>query len=211
MPTIERIVVADEPERWRDAGFDVDGDRCRIGRIDLALAGPTAGRRIAGWSLRGVASTDLDGLPTERADSPLPEPARPHPNGAVAVDHVVAFTPALERTVQAAERAGLPLRRIREGPTPGGAMRQAFFRVGEAILELIEHPPDAPAAADPDAPARFWGLALLVEDLDRTAAVLGDRLGEARDAVQEGRRIATLRREAGLAVPVAFMTTPPAG
>jgi hypothetical protein len=211
VPTIERIVVADDPERWRDAGFDVEDDRCRIGRIDLALAGSAAGRRIAGWSLRGVASTDLDGLPTERADSPLPEPARPHPNGAVAVDHVVAFTPALERSVQAAERAGLLLRRIREGPTPGGAMRQAFFRVGEAILELIEHPPDAPAAADPDAPARFWGLALLVEDLDRTAAVLGDRLGEARDAVQEGRRIATLRREAGLAVPLAFMTAPPAG
>jgi hypothetical protein len=41
--------------------------------------------------------------------------------------------------------------------------------------------------------------------------VLGDRLGEARDAVQEGRRIATLRREAGLAVPLAFMTAPPAG
>jgi hypothetical protein len=45
-----------------------------------------------------------------------------------------------------------------------------------------------------------------VESLDRAAAALGERLGDARDAVQPGRRIATLRRSAGFAVPVAFMT-----
>jgi hypothetical protein len=31
-------------------------------------------------------------------------------------------------------------------------------------------------------------------------------LGDIRDAVQPGRRIATVRREAGLGVPVALMT-----
>jgi hypothetical protein len=37
--------------------------------------------------------------------------------------------------------------------------------------------------------------------------VLGDKLGEPRPAVQEGRTIATLRRgEAGSSVPLAFMT-----
>ena len=35
---------------------------------------------------------------------------------------------------------------------------------------------------------------------------LGERVGEVRDAVQPGRRIATLRRSAGLAIPVALMT-----
>jgi hypothetical protein len=38
------------------------------------------------------------------------------------------------------------------------------------------------------------------------AAVLGDLLGSLRDAVQPGRRIATLRREAGLGPAIAFMT-----
>jgi hypothetical protein len=34
-------------------------------------------------------------------------------------------------------------------------------------------------------------------------------LGSVRDAVQPGRRIATMRREANLGLPVAFMTAPP--
>jgi hypothetical protein len=37
-------------------------------------------------------------------------------------------------------------------------------------------------------------------------AALGDNVGETRPAVQPGRRIATLRRGAGLSVPVALMT-----
>jgi hypothetical protein len=37
-------------------------------------------------------------------------------------------------------------------------------------------------------------------------ASLGDRVGEVRDAIQPGRRIATLRRSAGLSLPVALMT-----
>jgi hypothetical protein len=45
--------------------------------------------------------------------------------------------------------------------------------------------------------------------MDATAAYLGDKLGERRPAVQEGRMIATLRRDAGSTVPLAFMTVPP--
>jgi hypothetical protein len=39
-----------------------------------------------------------------------------------------------------------------------------------------------------------------------TAAHLGELLGAAGDAVQPGRRIATLRREAGVGPAIAFMT-----
>jgi hypothetical protein len=45
-----------------------------------------------------------------------------------------------------------------------------------------------------------------VADLDAAAERLGDRLGRARDAVQRGRRIATVRPEAGLGPPVALIT-----
>jgi hypothetical protein len=58
-------------------------------------------------------------------------------------------------------------------------------------------------------PARFWGLAFQVRDLDATCQHLGDKVGEPRDAVQPGRRIATLRREAGLGPAVAFMSPGP--
>jgi hypothetical protein len=47
---------------------------------------------------------------------------------------------------------------------------------------------------------------MVTPDLDATVAFLGDGVSEARDAVQPGRRIATLRRSAGLALPVALMT-----
>jgi hypothetical protein len=117
---------------------------------------------------------------------------------------VVAFSPDLDRTVAALEKAGLDLRRVRDEPTPAGAPRQAFFRLGEVILEVIQQPEEM--IKDQDAPARLWGLAFRVNDIDATAAALGDRLGKPRDAVQEGRTIATLSRDAGSGVPIAFMS-----
>ncbi|HKG35840.1 MAG TPA: hypothetical protein VKA89_05320, partial [Solirubrobacterales bacterium] len=57
-----------------------------------------------------------------------------------------------------------------------------------------------------DGPAAFWGITLAVEDLDGCARALGDRLGEVHDAIQPGRRIASLRRSAGLGVPVALIS-----
>jgi hypothetical protein len=179
-----------------------------VGAVRLRLLGPAAGRGLVSWALRDLGSAELDGLPSETSDA-APEPApRPHPNGALAVDHVVAFSPDLDRTVGALEAAGLELRRLREGPTPGGAERQAFFRVGEPLLEVIEAPEGTRIRSNPAGPARLWGLAFLVDDLEQPASVLGERLGEARDAVQAGRRIATVRTEAALGAAVAFMTPP---
>ncbi|HEX8051960.1 MAG TPA: hypothetical protein VF517_03145 [Thermoleophilaceae bacterium] len=205
--TIESITVADPPQAWAEAGFRVDGETCRIGSIDVRLAGREAGKGLVGWSLRGIAGTELDGLPTTAATgAPDPRVASraPHPNGALRIDHVVAFTPDRARTVAALEAAGLDLRRLRDEPTPAGGGFQAFFRLGESILEVVEAPPGSPVP--PDAPARLWGLAFLVDSLDQTQRLLGDRLGEPRDAVQPGRRIATLRKSAGLSFGCAFMS-----
>jgi catechol 2,3-dioxygenase-like lactoylglutathione lyase family enzyme len=207
--TIDEIVVADSPGAWRAAGFDVDGDRCVAGSVRLRLAGPGPARGIAGWSIRGASTLELDGLPTTASESPPPDDAPEHPNGVVSIDHVVAFSPDLDRTTATLRGAGFDLRRIREEPTPGGAPRQAFFRMGEVILDVIQAPEGTRIADDPSGPARLWGISFRVDDLERTAAALGDRLGEPREAVQPGRRIATLRKEAGLGPAVAFMTPGP--
>ena len=208
--TIESIAVADPPTAWREAGFAVEADRCRVGTIDVRLAGREAGRGLLGIAIRGVEATDLDGLPTEPAGtSEPPEPAPEHPNGVTRIDHVVAFTPDRARTVEKLERAGLDLRRLRDEPTPAGGGHQAFFRLGEAILEVVEIPPDSPKPLPPDAPARLWGLAFRVSSLERTKEALGDRLGDPRPAVQPGRHIATLRRDAGLSFGCAFMSPGP--
>jgi hypothetical protein len=208
-PTIDELTIADQPERWRELGFTIADGVCRLGGVRLRLAGADAGRGIVGWSLRDLQTTELDGLPTSRSERPH-DPAEPkvaHPNGVLAIDHVVAVSPSLDRSVSALQVAGLDLRLMREEPTPAGAPRQAFFRLGAEILELVQEPEDvAGRAGGADRPAFFWGLAMRTQELERTVERLGANVGSIRPAVQPGRRIATLRRSAGLAVPVALMS-----
>jgi catechol 2,3-dioxygenase-like lactoylglutathione lyase family enzyme len=155
------------------------------------------GRGILGWRVRGLDDGELDGIPTERSEA-APAAGGRQPNGVVSIDHVVAFTPDLERTTRVLREAGLDFRRLREEPTPAGGGHQAFFRMGDVILEVVH--------AGRPGPARLWGISFLSDDLDATVAHLGELAGEARDAVQPGRRIATLKREAGVGVAVAFMS-----
>jgi catechol 2,3-dioxygenase-like lactoylglutathione lyase family enzyme len=213
--TVEEIVLAADDAAWRAAGFRVeDGGFARVGSVALRLAGAAAGKRIVRCTLRGLGSERFDGLPFARAeDASIDAPpsatasVAPHPNGVTRIDHVVAFTPDLDRTVAAGQALGLDLRRIRDEPAPAGSPRQAFFRLGDLILEVAQAPDGSPLKAD--SPARFYGLAFLVDDIDATAAALGDLCSDPRDAIQPGRRIATVRKEANLGLPVAFMTPRP--
>jgi hypothetical protein len=204
--TIDELTVADEPSAWAELGFAIEGDTCVIGEVRIRLAGQSTGKGLIGWSLRGVERTELDGLATERSERDPPGDLASHPNGITALDHVVAISSNLDRTVTALREAGLDLRRVREEPTPAGAPRQAFFRLGAEILEVVQAPPEAIERTGGDRPAFFWGLAFVAPDLEDTVARLGEHASEVRDAVQPGRRIATLRRSAGLALPVALMT-----
>jgi hypothetical protein len=81
--------------------------------------------------------------------------------------------------------------------------------MGELILEVVEAPEGTSLAADPDGPARLWGISFLVDDLETPARLLGDALGDPRDAVQPGRRIVTLADGAALGPAIAFMTPGP--
>ncbi len=191
MPSIDELEIADEPAAWSALGFHVEDGVCRVSRVSLRLAGKGERRGIVGWTL---------------GEGPPETAALPQPNGVVRVDHVVMLSPDLDRTVGELEAQGFDLRRRREGDTPGGSTRQAFFRAGEPILEVVQAPEGSSVARAPGGPARLWGLAFLVEDMAHPAAALGDLLGSPRDAVQPGRRIATLRPEAGLGPAIAFMT-----
>ena len=196
---IDELVLADPPEAWEALGFRVDGDRCRIGAVSLRLAGSERGRGIVEWSLRGASTTELAGLPTRLADSEGPgaPPDRvEHPNGALQLDHVVVASGEFDGTVATLEAAGLPLPRIRDD----GPRRMAFFRLGEVILELVQ--------GKEGTPPEFWGLEAVVSDLDRLASQLGERLGPVHDAVQPGRRIASLRDAGEVSPALAFMSAP---
>ncbi len=199
-PELAALHVADPPERWRALGFAVDDGRLVLGAVELVLGEALSARAgaagIAAWTLRHVApdTTLIDGLATAVTARP-PPPAQAHPNGAVGVDHVVIATPDFDRTAAALGRAGMGLRRIRDA----GGVRQGFRRLGPAVMEIVESP-RAPAG-----PAAFWGLVVIVEDLEGLRERLHPHLGAIRSAVQPGRHIATLSGAAGVGPRMAFM------
>jgi hypothetical protein len=198
---VEWLTVSGDPAAWRDVGLVVDDD----GNIPLfgtcLRVVPGAATGLIGWALSGIddAPETVDGLVTGVVE-PLPPLFSDHPLGAIALDHVVVLSDDLDRTSAAIDSAtGCELRRVREV----GTMRQGFHRIGPGglIVEIVERP-DVPAG-----PASFWGIVLNVEDLDAAVELLGrERIGEPKDAVQPGRRIATLREGAELGLPVALMT-----
>jgi hypothetical protein len=188
------LEVGDPPEAWEALGFSVLPDRAiELGGVRLQLGADGGG--IVSWTLRGIDRTDaIDGLPTRVIDQSVArDVVGSHPNGAIAVDHVVILTPDFDRTAAAVAAAGMPLRREAER---NGA-RQGFRRLGPAIMEIVQAP-DVGGT-------RFWGLVVIVSDLDALAERFGDLLSEIRPAVQPGRRIAPLRSKAGLGPAVAFM------
>ena len=195
-PQLAALQIADPPDAWAALGFTVSGDGVLVvGGIELWL--DASGRGITGWTLRGLARHgDIDGLPTGLTTDP-PPPAVTHPNGAIGIDQVVVMTPDFDRTAAALQAAGMPLRRV----VDAGGFRQGFRRVGPAIVELVEtRSPPAPAG-----PAQFWGLVVIVPDVFALRARLGESVGEVRDAVQPGRRIAALQNAARISPRVAFM------
>lgn len=175
MAALAALHVGDPPELWADLGFTVEDDVAVVSGVRLRLGATEPG--LTEWSFGEPAADE-----------------RAHPNGVRAVDHVVLFTPDLDVTVDDLSSQGHDLRRVRDA---GNGVRQAFFRLGGVILEVV-----GPMEGD----TRLWGITFTVDDLDATVAFLGDRVLPSKDAVQPGRRIATLDRSAGSTVPIAFMS-----
>lgn len=202
LPAVAELRVADDARTWERLGFALEDGVARVGAVAIRPVGAGDGAKgIVGWSLRDAPDGDYDGLATAHADGPA-APAGTHPNGARSVDHVVVLTPDRQRTSAVLDAAGLGLRRVRTGAgTAEQPTEQAFHRAGEVLVEVV-----GPPAPEGPGPARFWGLVCAVADLDALALLLGDDLGPARDAVQPGRRIATVRRSAGSTVPLAFIS-----
>lgn len=199
---LAELSIADEPDAWRAAGFTVDAaGQCVVGHVRLWLRPEEGASGIIAWALGGVDGiSSIDGLATTAPALDPPEPWT-HPNGSMQLDHVVLATPDLDRTTAALEAVGVHARRVRDASP---SLRQVFFRLGEVILEMVGSPVPDP---HDDRPVALWGLVANVEDLDATKAALGDLLGNPKDAVQPGRRIATLRtRDIGIGTAVAFMS-----
>ena len=211
-PTIDEIIVGDEPDSWRAAGFAVDDDgTCRIGTVRVRLVGRDA-RQAHPAAGRCAASTRPASATTASTASPPPSarrrrPSRPcTPTASRSIDHVVLLSPdtAPHHRRPRGGRASTSAA-SRETDSYGAPMRQTFFRAGEVIIELIG--PDEPGEG---------ATALLRPGPHRRptstppAALLGAGARRPKDAVQPGRRIASLRhKELDVSVATAFMSPEP--
>jgi hypothetical protein len=182
--SIDEFEVADPTEAWTRAGFSVGSDSvCRIGGVGIRLVGRDRGA----------------GIVSEVSAAPAL-----HPNGVIAVDHVVLLSPDLGRTVESLAAVGVDPRRERDGELGGRPIRQIFFRLGEVIVEVVGSPVTAG-----EGPSSLWGMTYVVTDIDATASFFGECTAPVKDAVQPGRRITTLRhQEFGMSVRTAFISAP---
>jgi hypothetical protein len=185
------LECGDEPAAWSRLGFAItDGELVRLGPVAVRLTG--AGGGLRGWTLDGDGGpAKLDGIATSWSAGAGDAAAVVHPNGAAELDHVVVMTGSRDRTAAALTDAGGDERR-RVGP-PAVPVPMAFVRLGETIVEV----------AEAGGPARLWGIVAVVPDLHELDGTL---VGDPRDAVQPGRRIATVRHAAGLGTELAFMS-----
>ncbi len=207
-PALLAVDVPDSPDAWTAAGFTVVDDSLRIGAVTVRLGRPVA---TTSWAfadlapevadIDGIATTSPEALSLEAEQTGAEGAASGHANGSIHLDHVVMLSPDLRRSVAALEALGFEVRRRRD---IGKGREQVFLWTGPTIIELVgPTAPDEPS----DEPAELWGLAVSTSDIDGAAEALGEHLGRVKDAVQQGRRIATVRTaELGITPTIALMT-----
>ena len=220
MTMISDVWMSSSIDPWRRLGFAdfpiSQPDGSTVSCLSIAglgfrflpeLSDPSAlGSCVSGWTLVADSVSgdrdllSVDGIETRVIAEPVVAPQLTHALNVASIDHLVITTGSLDLTCGAiTEQLGLPLKRIRDA---GHGVRQGFHRAGSIILEIVERPDLAPETA-----AEIWGVVFVVEDLDAAVAWLGpDAIGAPRDAVQSGRRIASVKKEVGLGLPVALMS-----
>lgn len=205
MSLLTEVALAVDADPWVRLGMHVSNNRVQVGRMRLRFGAAQHGLGLTVLHDRGLPYR-IDGVATYEEDVPATEPA-PNGLGAIQIDHVVLATPDLARTVEAFEQAlRTTVRRVRTDPTGSGArLHQAFFRLGEAILEIVGPPEVDPRYAGE--PAQLNGIVFSVLDLEGVCERLGaDVVSPPKNAVQPGKRIATIRKSAGLGLPVALLS-----
>ena len=206
MTRVVAITVGGRAAPWYDIGIvsgllgdvrlNID-ESLPVGLHHLDLVGcPTRASHIAGLPVVHV--DDAQVVETVAPSNAAPQFAL----HIVGVDHVVVLADDVRATCsEIAEQSGAPLKRVKEGDR--GV--QGFHRWGSVILEVVERRLVAPS--DSATTAAYWGLVVVVDQIDEVATHLGpDVIGAPKPAVQPGRRIATVRSGAGLGVPLALMS-----
>jgi len=205
-----KLTIGETAETWSSAGFEVmelpnGSPGCQLGSVQIQFNATGAQGILSAvvFGLHGmIDSLQFDtenGLSPTHNNAHLPSI---HPNGVSRIDHLVVTTTDCDRTTDAFEANGILPRRVRTFGDDGSKMRQTFFWLGDVILELV-----GPHASEDKGQTKFWGLALISDDLRTTADYLGSRCTPIKPAVQSGRKITTIKtREIGITTPLAVMS-----
>jgi hypothetical protein len=170
MSRITELCIGSPIAPWERLGLQLTAHNFTAGTVRVRLV-PDGELGLQSVGLDEAAATgeflNLDGALVHLAAPARTSDLGVDDLGVVGIDHVVALTPDLGRTAAGLERlCGVPLRRVRDAPP----VRQGFVRLGEVVLELVQGPQVAPG------PARWWGMALTVADLDAACRRLGTNL-----------------------------------
>ena len=178
MAILTQLGVPGDQHAWTTLGFSVADQRVQIGQVCCVLSAERS------WGFDEIhADATLLGIPT------TVQPAfasTEHLCGVTRVDHVVYTVADLNTGITALTAAlGTPPRR-RFHPRGTAGPEMAFYRVGEAFIEVV---------AAESTPALI-GLALWSDDLTATVRAIkaaGGPISDPKPAVQGG-RIATVWR-----------------
>ena len=178
MSNLTWLGVPGDERAWRALGFAVDGGGFSVGRVRCSIGDN-------GWGFDEI-HADPSTLGVRTVECPAPAPST-HRCGVTAADHIVYTVPDLDSAVDAltAVLGAGPRRRFHPRGPEGPEM--AFYRVGEAFIEVV---------ATGGEPALI-GLALKAPDLDATVAQIrscGGPIADPKPAVQGG-RIASVRSD----------------
>ena len=191
-----QLVVGGDPDPWRAIGLPVvdtvDGSILLTSNCPVIWPGGDVPPGSVMLAVDPAFDSTLDGIAMASVIESIQPVASP-----LSVDHLVLNTDDLDRTCAEVGRVtGFELKRIRDA----GGFRQGFHRLGRGglIIEVV----DRPGVLEP----QWWGFVITVDDLDAFVDSAGGLVGTPREAVQPGRWIATVSRDAGLGTPVAFMS-----
>lgn len=173
MAILTWLGVPGDEQAWTALGFTVCDDAVQIGQVRCEFSAQN------GWGFDEICA-DPSGLGVVTLGSQAAGASTDHPCKVTQVDHVVYTVPDLDAGIEALNGVlgSEPRRRFHPRGPKGPEM--AFYRVGEAFIEVV---------AAGQTPALI-GLALKSPDLDTCVAVireLGSPISDPKPAVQGGR------------------------
>lgn len=164
--------VPGDEHAWTTLGFTVDDGTVQIGHVSCSFTAEPA------WGFDVTyADVAVLGVPTEIRFAAAPTV---HANGVTTVDHIVYTVPDLDDAIEHLNKVLGEGPRRRFHPRGSNGPEMAFYRVGEAFIEVV---------ATGKEPALI-GLALSAPDLNATVAAIraaGGPIGDPKPAVQGGR------------------------